>query len=68
MSELRALQRSFSALLFQQNDESFVDRIVSDEIAAEDRLQIHQNNMRITLTDALGSIYPVFHKLVESYF
>jgi hypothetical protein len=69
MVDLKTLQNDFSEALFSQANDSLIQSIHNDGLSAEARLQVHKNNMTITLTEALASIYLVLHKLVgEDFF
>jgi len=68
MHALRELQRSFAAAIFARQPEAFVPHVRSNGLGAKDRVQIYQNNVFISLTEALADVYPVVAKLVGEEF
>jgi hypothetical protein len=68
MPALRDLQAAFRRALLEGDDGSLVALVDSDGIAAADRLAVHRNNLRISLTDALRDTFPVVCRLVDERF
>ena len=69
MPKLADLQADFSAAIRGAEPGPVAAAIVADGLTAAERLNIHRNNMRGTLTDALALTFPVVQKLVgEGFF
>lgn len=69
MPRLADLQAEFSAAIRGAEAGPVAEAIVADGLTAAERLNIHRNNMRGTLTDALAMTFPVVQKLVgEGFF
>jgi hypothetical protein len=69
MLALRELQHAFVKTLLAEPQQALIDRISVNGAANENRLQIYRNNMFISLTAALATIYPAIQKLVgEDFF
>jgi hypothetical protein len=71
MSSLAEFQRSMKrAILGDANAKALAAAdIVSDGLAAEQRIQIHENNYRETLTDSLKATFPISQAFVgEAFF
>jgi hypothetical protein len=65
---LRELQQLFSDSVFSESETGFADHVVEDGIPAARRIQVYRNNMRASLTDALGAVFPVIQRLVGDDF
>src|SRR5690242_12053219 len=64
---LREVQARFVAALTggDATNEALADlRLPTLGVDARSRLQVYRNNYRISLTDALGAVYPVLRQLV----
>lgn len=69
MPDLAELQEAFSAAIRGGEAGPVAAAIVADGLSADERLNIHRNNMRGALTDALALTFPVVQKLVgEGFF
>lgn len=65
MDKLKAFQQEMTAyVLGEKPSASLVDSIVKTPLAATDRLQIHKNNYRLTLSSALVEVYPIVESFV----
>lgn len=64
---LHELQREFAAAMFETRA-GVVARVRPGRFPAEQHLQIYRHNIVTTLTVALGAVYPVVEKLVDSRF
>ncbi len=68
MNTLHSIQQKFVATVFDNNQPGFDQSIVSDGINGASRLQIYQNNIFISLRNALAAVYPVINRLVGDEF
>lgn len=68
MPALRELQQAFADAIFAREPERFAPRLRSTRIPAAARLQIYQNNVFISLAQALADVYPVVERLVGEEF
>jgi Putative DNA-binding domain len=68
MPALREVQAAFRRALLEEDDGPLAALIADDGVAATDRLAIHRNNLRISLTDALRDSFPVVCRLVDERF
>jgi len=68
MPPLHELQADFRCALIERNPTAILPAILGGEIPAAARLQIYQNHVRITLTDALKAVYPAVCCLVDERF
>lgn len=69
MPSLRELQRDFSAAVLGAATGPAATQVLSDRLAPEQRLQVYQNHVRISLREALAATFPVVLRLVgEGYF
>jgi len=67
--QLNSLQANFKTALLSKDHTDFAARaIVRGEIPASARLRIHQNNVVITLTEALKAVYPTIQQFVGNNF
>lgn len=67
MSDLKNLQQEITDyVLGKAPAESLLSSIVKTPLSATDRLQIHQNNFRLTLSSALSGVYPIVMSFVGS--
>lgn len=65
MDELKAIQRDMTAyILGEKPSSSLLASIVKTSLDASDLLQIHKNNYRLTLSDALVDVYPIVQSFV----
>jgi putative DNA-binding protein len=64
MSALRDLQASFGEYVRDGRSSAIARHFDSPIASAEAVLAIHRNNFRVTLTEALGSIFPAVRNLV----
>lgn len=67
MPRLREIQRAFKAAMFD-DDAAVARHIVSDGIAATERLRIYRNTAFSVLTDALRLTFPAVDRLVGAAF
>jgi hypothetical protein len=68
MPLLREVQAAFRRALIERDATAILPHIEGDAIPAGARLQIYQNHVRITLTEALKANYPVVCRLVDERF
>ena len=68
MQALSDLQQAFAADLWGDDLHRMQGLIVDDHLTAARRFNVYRNNFRISLTDALGAIYPVVEQLVGPEF
>ena len=69
MSHLQMLQSEFADSLFSEIDPKHLyDAILDNGLDAQRRINIYQNNLFISLTNALLAVYPVINKLVGEEF
>jgi hypothetical protein len=69
MHALRELQRSFADAILARAPAAFAPQVRDRGLAPAERVQIYQNNVFISLTEALADVYPVVAKLVgEAFF
>jgi hypothetical protein len=68
MASLREVQEGLRRALLERDASAILPHIVDDQIPAGARLQIYQNHVRITLTEALKASYPVVCRLVDERF
>lgn len=69
MPSLHDLQRDFSAALLGGPAGPIAARVLEDRLRPEQRLQVYQNHVRISLREALAATFPVVQRLVgEAYF
>jgi len=68
MNALHNLQHNFVASVYDDVDNNFDQSIVPHGISGARRLQIYHNNIYISLTKALHSVYPVVNRLVGDDF
>jgi len=68
MPTLLEVQKAIYSSLIAHEDEPAAQHIVSDELAAEARLNIYRNTFIGTLTTALRLSYPAVHRLVGAEF
>jgi len=67
--QLRDLQSGFKQALLSKDHNDFASQaIAGGEITATARLQVHRNNVIITLTEALKATYPAIDRLVGCEF
>lgn len=65
MVDLKLLQQDMTTyVLGQSPSTSLLSSIVETPLSAKDRLQIHRNNYRLTLSDALIGVYPIVMSFV----
>ena len=65
MDKLKAFQQEMTAyVLGEKPPASLVSSIVKTPLGASDRLQIHRNNYRLTLSSALVDVYPIVESFV----
>lgn len=65
MDTLKAFQQDMTAyVLGEKPSASLLASIVESPLGASDRLQIHRNNYRLTLSSALVDVYPVVESFV----
>ncbi len=67
MHSLRELQRGFAAAI-DHTDDRVVSLIGATHGHGARRLNVYRNNIRTTLTETLGAIYPVVRRLVGDDF
>jgi len=66
---LHNLQSAFVATVFDENDTGFDTSIKTNGLSGSRRLKIYHNNIFISLTETLKSVYPVVYRLVgEDFF
>jgi hypothetical protein len=65
---LRELQRAFADAIFARKLNGFAPRVRSTRLSGADRLQVYQNNVFISLAQALADVYPVVQRLVGEVF
>ena len=58
----------FRCALLEQDDGTLAALVADDGMTAADRLAVHRNNLRISLTDALRATFPVVCRLVDERF
>jgi hypothetical protein len=69
MHELREVQAAFGRALLGETEEPFSALILGDGIGGELRLDVHRNNVMVSLKDVLKSAFPTVCKLVgEGFF
>lgn len=69
MQQLSELQSVLASTLLGGDPAAIEGEIVAGRLSAAERLDIHRNNVVISLTDALAKVYPVIHRLVgDNYF
>jgi hypothetical protein len=68
MASLREVQAGFRRALLERDASAILPAILEDAIRPAARLQIYQNHVRITLTEALKANYPVVCRLVDERF
>lgn len=68
MHALRELQRSFADAIFAREPERFAAHVRGGGLAPVERVQIYQNNVYVSLTEALADLYPVVARLVGEEF
>ena len=68
MHGLRDLQRGFAAFLVTGDAAPLADQVTDARVSAVQCLNIHRNNVTITLREALAAVYPVVQQLVGSEF
>jgi hypothetical protein len=68
MPALREVQAAFRRALLDDDDGTLGALVADGGIAARDRLAVHRNNLRISLTDALRDTFPVVCRLVDERF
>lgn len=68
MLSLFDIQNHFKNSVIQQQNNRLNQYIIENNISADQRLQIYRNNVFITLTETLQSIYPTIQKLVGEEF
>ncbi len=65
MNKLKAIQRDMTAYVLGESPaESLLSSIVETPLGAPDRLQIHRNTYRLTLSSALADVYPIVQTFV----
>ena len=64
MLPLHDLQQSFGEYVLDAHSSTIAHHFDSPLTSAEDVLAIHRNNFRVTLTEALASIFPAVRNLV----
>ena len=65
MADLKSLQQDMAALILKDiASERLLGSIEKTPLSAKDRLQVHKNNYRLTLSAALIDIYPVLMSFV----
>lgn len=66
---LRELQNYFKKAMDDPADDHLYEYIQENNLAIKNRLQIYRNNISITLTETLRSVYPAIQQLVgEAFF
>ena len=68
MSSLRKLQQDFSDYVFDNAANGLDLKIRDDGLSGKRRLQIYHNNIYVSLTEALKSVYPVVERLTGNEF
>jgi hypothetical protein len=68
MLALRELQRAFADAILAREPLAFAPYARAGALAAEERVQLYQNNVFISLTAALADVYPVVQRLVGEEF
>ena len=69
MPALHSLQRTVAGAIFSRNPAAIADLVWSNGLAALQRVQLYQNNVFISLTQALADVYPVIERVVgEAFF
>lgn len=68
MKALNKLQHAFAADLWSDKLHHAQGLILDDQLSAARRFNVYRNNFWTSLTDALGSIYPVVEQLVGREF
>jgi hypothetical protein len=65
---LRELQCAFADAILSRDIASFANRVRSNRLSGAERMQLYQNNVFISLTQALADVYPVVERLVGNEF
>lgn len=68
MLSLLELQNQFKKSYFFNENKQLTGSIVNNKLSADQRLQIYHNNLFISLTECLQSVYPTVRKLVGDEF
>jgi hypothetical protein len=68
MPALREVQMAFRRALLDDDGGALAALVADDGVAPADRLAVHRNNLRISLTDALRDTFPVVCRLVDERF
>ncbi len=68
MSSLCELQAGFRAALLDEAEARVVSEIIDDGLGASARLAVYRHHVFTSLTDALGTTYPVVCRLVDRRF
>lgn len=68
MTGLRELQHQFSQHILNPEHSALFSELVPGAFDPAQRIQVYRNNMAIGLTDAMGAVYPVIHRLVGDEF
>ncbi|MCP5159279.1 MAG: putative DNA-binding domain-containing protein [Gammaproteobacteria bacterium] len=69
MLALHESQQRFAAAVFGEDSGDFERHIHTLGLTGAQRLQVYRNNTRLSLTGALGAVYPVVQRLVgEGFF
>ena len=69
MPALHNLQSAVAGAIFTRNPAAIADLVWSNGLSSLQRVQLYQNNVFISLTQALADVYPVVERLVgEAFF
>ena len=69
MPALHNLQSAVAGAIFTRNPSAIADLVWSNGLTSLQRVQLYQNNVFISLTQALGDVYPVVERVVgEAFF
>ncbi|HEU0204347.1 MAG TPA: DNA-binding domain-containing protein [Burkholderiaceae bacterium] len=69
MTALRELQSALADAILARDTARFAARVRAHGMAGAERVQVYQNNVFISLTQALADVYPVVARLVgEAFF
>jgi hypothetical protein len=65
---LHEFQRAFANAILAREPDEFAARVRSTRLSGTERLQVYQNNVFISLVQALADVYPVVGRLVGEEF
>ena len=68
MPALHNLQSAVAGAIFSRNPAAIADLVWSNGLTSLQRVQLYENNVFISLTQALADVYPVVERLVGDAF